>query len=139
MQNASNCNKRTHQSADLQSEGAAVLAPHGALRSAAPCLWQAGNGVLESLCRFLQISEIFRLQSLYGPTLRRRPLPQKSCKGPLDHSLASIFDFLVHFLPIENSSKIRPLKKAPKISKIRPPSAPRSILTSFLNLVSHPF
>jgi hypothetical protein len=43
LQNASSCNKRTHQSADLQSEGAAVLAPHGAFRSAAPCLWQAGT------------------------------------------------------------------------------------------------
>jgi hypothetical protein len=52
LQNASSCNKRTHQNADLQSEGAAVLAPHGAFRSAAPCLWQGWNGVLRSLSRF---------------------------------------------------------------------------------------
>ena len=49
-----------------------------------PASGQAGNGVLGPLRVFLQISEIFRLQSLTGPTLRRRPLPQKSCKGPLD-------------------------------------------------------
>jgi len=36
LQNAISRNKRTHQNADLQDEGAAVLAPHGAFRSAGP-------------------------------------------------------------------------------------------------------
>ena len=43
--------------------------------------------------------------------------------------------FLANFLPIENPSKIGSLKKPPKISKIRPRSAQRSILKSFW----HPF
>jgi len=41
LQNAISRNKRTHQNADLQDEGAAVLAPHGAFRSMCWCLFMA--------------------------------------------------------------------------------------------------
>ena len=50
-----------------------MLAPHGALRSAAPCLWAGLERRAETTPRFLPISEIFRLQSLTGHRLRRRP------------------------------------------------------------------
>ena len=44
LQNASSCNKRMHQNAELQNKAAAVLAPHGALRSGrAPCAFSRGT------------------------------------------------------------------------------------------------
>ena len=43
-----------------------------------------GRTACQTKLRILQISEFSDSKSLCGPTLRRRPLPQKSCKGPLD-------------------------------------------------------
>jgi hypothetical protein len=100
------------------ARGAAVLAPHGAFRSAAPCLWQAGNGVLESLCQFLQISELFRLQKPH----RANPLPPTPTvicinfnHWPIQVAFFQIFlIFLLAQKIIKNRTSITPPNKSQK-------------------------
>ena len=66
LQNASSCNKRMAQNAELQNWRAAVLAPHGAFRSAAP-LWGFKHGVSDQTpysanLRILRLQKPLRAQ-----------------------------------------------------------------------------
>ena len=115
LQNASNCNKRTHQSADLQSEGAAVLAPHGALRSAAPC--SQGTGGPRLIANSYDSYRFCRLQSLSrDPASAADP-----CRRIASFTPPPRFSIFFSFLgPLKDSSKIGPLSNPPKTSKIGP-------------------
>ena len=91
-------------------------------KSAAPASRSSGvqgvSNLHSDFCRFLSPSR---------PRHARRPYPNLCPSQPQ----AVFLRFLADFLPIKNSSQIRPLKKPPKISKIDPPSAQSSILRSF--------
>ena len=97
----------------------------------------AGDTACQTKLRILQT--LVRLQSLGGPRLCRRPLLKVARGHALSRLRLNFCRFWPDFLPIKNSSKIRPLKKSPKISKMRPPSAPMQILTSFWDAFWHPF
>jgi hypothetical protein len=79
----------------------------------------------------LQISEIFRLQSLTGPTLCRRPLPELCFWHPKLH----FFWFLLNFLPIEKLIKIHQKSDPPKTSQnLKNPTPERQKLSFSLIL-----
>ena len=63
------------------------------------------------------------------------PAPKHRSRSPFAALNLNFCRFWPDFSPIKNSSKIRPFKKPPKISKVDPPSAQSSILMSFW----HPF
>ena len=120
---AINCNKRTHQSADLQSEGAAVLAPHGALRSAAPCLGQGWNGVLKPLpgsCKSQKSSDSKASPgqpSAADPSLKNRA-------DVLLSRLRLIFSDLFHFFARSKNHQKSGLYQTPQNLKNRTPGCP---------------
>ena len=123
LQNASSCNKRMPQNAELQNWGAAMLAPHGAFGSAAP-LW-GSNTACQIKLRILQISEFSDSKSLYGPTLRRRPCPKTPVPLAIRRRDHNFCDLLPTFWLIENPFKIGPLKKSSKIAKMKTQARPK--------------
>ena len=77
-------------------------------------------------------ADFCRLQSL-----RRTPPYPPTAPGMIAFAdpQTQNFRFLADFLPIENSSKIRPLKTRPKTSKVGPLIAQTSILRSLLGAI----
>ena len=102
-----------------------MLAPLGAFGSAGPVA--RGKRRVRSEFVVLQTPK-----ASSAPRPARRPASKNQSGSPCADPCASDVRFLAHFLQIENSSKIRRLKKHPKISKCDPRSAEMSILRSFL-------
>ena len=82
-------------------------------------------------------SDFCRLLTSDGPRPIRRPHPQIPLGAPVADPRTPNVGFLADFLPIENSSKIRLLKNAPKTSKVGPLIAQTSILGSRLGQFLH--
>ena len=81
LQNASSCNKRMHRNPELQKWGAAVLAPHGAFGSAAPC--SQGTGRLKFIANSDEFLSICKLRKLFGdPTSAADPCCRKHLFTP---------------------------------------------------------
>ena len=101
LQNASNCNKRMHQNANAPKWGAAVLAPLGAIGSAAPLrsrgAWRAKH-LSAVFCRPWQYS-----RASTGRASAADPAPK--IMRPL--FFAAFFAKFPHFLPTFCRSKIR--------------------------------
>ena len=77
-------------------------------------------------------SDFCRLLTSDGPRTIRRPHPQIPVGAPVADPRTPNVGLLADFLPNENLSKIRPLEKRPKTSKVGSLIAQTSILGSLL-------
>ena len=125
-----------HQNANAPKWGAAVLAPLGAIGSAAPRLASAaeGRGVSDHSCRFLQTLAEFK--SLHGPHLRRRPCPPKSCGRSFSAFFRSEPQFLQIFCRSKLHQKSDPSKTHPKSQKSDPMAPKARFWSHFCTLFS---
>ena len=84
-------------------------------------------------------SDFCRLLTSDGPRPIRRPDPAERLEMHFADPQSQNLRFLANFLSIENSSKIRLLKNAPKTSKVGPLIAQTSILDHFWAPFLHRF